>query len=103
MSDIFRQVDRDTLFLLPPSMEDWLPEGHLGTVDSLLADVGYFSGANVENCRKEQILPFISAHRDKHNQSLKERFSKPAPLAEDADAVEAIWTKLPMMITALMV
>jgi len=29
MSDTFRQVDRDTLFLLPPSMEDWLPEGHL--------------------------------------------------------------------------
>lgn len=29
MSDTFRQVDRDTLFLLPPSMDDWLPEGHL--------------------------------------------------------------------------
>lgn len=29
MSDMFRQVDRDTLFLLPPSMDDWLPEGHL--------------------------------------------------------------------------
>ncbi len=29
MSDTFRQVDRDTLYLLPPSMDDWLPEGHL--------------------------------------------------------------------------
>ena len=29
MSDTFRPVDRDTLFLLPPSMDDWLPEGHL--------------------------------------------------------------------------
>src|SRR6056297_1682415 len=29
MSNTFRQVDRDTLFLLPPSMNDWLPEGHL--------------------------------------------------------------------------
>ena len=29
MSNTFRQVDRDTLFLLPPSMDDWLPEGHL--------------------------------------------------------------------------
>lgn len=29
MSHTFRQVDRETLFLLPPSMEDWLPEGHL--------------------------------------------------------------------------
>jgi len=29
MSDTFRQVDRDTLFLLPPSIENWLSEGHL--------------------------------------------------------------------------
>ena len=29
MNNTFRQVDRDTLFLLPPSMNDWLPEGHL--------------------------------------------------------------------------
>lgn len=29
MSHTFRQVDRETLFLLPPSLDDWLPEGHL--------------------------------------------------------------------------
>lgn len=29
MSNTFHQVDRETLFLLPPSMDDWLPEGHL--------------------------------------------------------------------------
>ncbi len=29
MRDTFRQVDRDTLHLLPPSMDDWLPEEHL--------------------------------------------------------------------------
>lgn len=29
MSHTFRQVDRQTFFLLPPSMDDWLPEGHL--------------------------------------------------------------------------
>jgi hypothetical protein len=28
-SNTFRQVDRDTLFLLLPHMDDWLPEGHL--------------------------------------------------------------------------
>jgi len=66
----------------------------LGTVDSLLADAGYFSEANVENCQEGQILPFISAHRDKHNQSLKERFSEPAPLAETADAVETMKHRL---------
>ena len=29
MSRDFREVDRETLFLLPPSVQDWLPEDHL--------------------------------------------------------------------------
>jgi transposase len=29
MSRNFRQFDRETLYLLPPSMDDWLPEEHL--------------------------------------------------------------------------
>ena len=29
MSSNFRDVDRDTLYLLPPSLQEWLPEGHL--------------------------------------------------------------------------
>lgn len=29
MNHTFRQVDRDTLYLLPPSLNDWLPKGHL--------------------------------------------------------------------------
>ena len=63
-----------------------LPET-LGTVDSLLADAGYFSEANVGHCEKATILPFLSAHRDKHHPSLKERFSDPGPLPDGADAV----------------
>lgn len=70
-----------------------LPEP-LNTVDTLLADAGYFSEVNVESCQQEQIIPFISVHRDKHNQSLKERFSEPAPLPEAADAVEAMRHRL---------
>jgi hypothetical protein len=27
MSDTFRKLDRATLYLMPPSMDDWLPEG----------------------------------------------------------------------------
>jgi transposase len=26
---IFKSIDRQTRFLFPPSVEDWLPEGHL--------------------------------------------------------------------------
>ena len=29
MSVNFVELDRKTPFLLPPSIEDWLPEGHL--------------------------------------------------------------------------
>ena len=29
MSSMFRTVDRDTLYLLPPSVQDWLRDGHL--------------------------------------------------------------------------
>ena len=29
MSERFVNVDRDTPMLLPPSLQDWLPEGHL--------------------------------------------------------------------------
>ena len=73
---------------LNPALESLttLPQS-LGAVDSLLADAGYFSEANVESCIKEEILPFISAHRDSHNQNLKERFAEPDPLSEEADNV----------------
>lgn len=66
----------------------------LGTVDGLLADAGYFSEANVESCLEETILPFISAHRDPHNRSLKERFAEPGPLPADADAVTQMTHRL---------
>ncbi len=66
----------------------------LGTVDHLISDAGYFSEANVRSCLKAQILALISIHRDKHNQSLKERFCEPAALPETADAVETMKHRL---------
>jgi transposase len=59
----------------------------LGTIDSLLADAGYFSQDNVDSCLKEKLLPYISSGRDEHNQGLKERFFEPTPLPENVDAV----------------
>ena len=29
MSGKFQTIDRDTAYLLPPSLQDWLPEKHL--------------------------------------------------------------------------
>jgi hypothetical protein len=59
----------------------------LGTVDTLLADAGYFSQDNVESCLEHEILPYISSSREKHNQSLRNRFTEPGPLPAEADAV----------------
>lgn len=60
--------------------------GSLGTVDTLLADTGYFSQTNLEHCLEHEVLPYISTRRDEHNQGLKERFAEPDPLPENADA-----------------
>lgn len=80
---------------IKPALEalNSLPE-KLGAVEALLADNGYFSQANVELCLDKKVLPYISTGRDKHNQSLKERFAEPDPLPENADAVSEMKHRL---------
>lgn len=63
-----------------------LPE-KIGKVDSLLADTGYYSEANVNSCKAQNIVPYIPGKRESHNQPLHERFVEPQPVQEDADAV----------------
>ena len=64
-----------------------LPE-ELGQVDTLLADTGYFSEANVNKCVDAKLTPLIPGKRQTHNQPLADRFSAPEPLADDAGSVE---------------
>jgi transposase len=73
---------------IKPTLENLatLPE-RLGKVDALVGDTGYFSEGNVKSCEQEHIKPYIATERDKHNQPLKERFSRPEPLPENADPV----------------
>ncbi len=63
-----------------------LPE-NLGAVNTLIADSGYCSEANVVSCEEKQITPYIAPGRERHNRSPIERFSEPLPLPEDADCV----------------
>src|SRR5712664_2963555 len=51
----------------------------LGEVETLLADNGYFSAANVTACTTTQIAPLIAMGRDSHHPSLDERFAKAPP------------------------
>ena len=50
--------------------------GTLGAVEHLLADTGYFSAANVEDCEKAGVEPIIAMGRQPHHPPLSERFEK---------------------------
>jgi transposase len=63
-----------------------LPES-LGKVGILLADAGYFSSENIEQCNKEDIVPYIAVERHKHNLPPEERYTEPEPLTAPADPV----------------
>ena len=68
-----------------------LPE-QLGAPETLLADAGYFSAANVEACRKAGLEPLIAMGRQPHHPPLCQRFGKenPTPVAAMAH-----WLKTP--------
>lgn len=70
-----------------------LPE-ELGEVETLLADTGYFSEANVQACVAAEIAPLIAMGRQPHHPPLAERCA-PAPAApESPTPVEAMAHRL---------
>src|SRR3954467_6286973 len=66
-----------------------LPED-LGKPETLLADNGYFSAANVEACEAAGIAPLIALGREGHHPSLGERFAEAPPAPDDPTPVEAM-------------
>ena len=80
---------------IEPTLEklDALPE-ELGDVENLLADTGYFSGANVEACEKAGVEPVIAMGRQPHHPPLNERFETPPPAPENPTPVEAMAHRL---------
>jgi transposase len=60
---------------------DTLPD-ELGAIETLLADTGYFSEANVQACVAAEIDPLIAMGRQPHHPPLAERFA-PAPPPPD--------------------
>src|SRR5512132_4605537 len=59
----------------------------LGRPDTLLADNGYFSEANVQACVAGGIEPLIALGREAHHQSLQQRFAAAPPAPEDPTPV----------------
>lgn len=65
-----------------------------GEINTLLADTGYFSEANVMTCTKAEIEPLIATDRQSHNQPLQERFAQVEPLPVKAGPVDKMKHRL---------
>jgi transposase-like protein DUF772/DDE family transposase len=72
---------------------DTLPD-ELGKVDTLLADTGYLSAANVAACEAAGIDPLIAMGRQPHHPPLSERFADVPPPPENPTPVEAMAHRL---------
>ena len=70
-----------------------LPEA-LGEAETLVADTGYFSAANVEACDKAGIDPLIAMGRQPHHPPLAERFEEAPSAPENPTPVEAMAHRL---------
>ena len=70
-----------------------LPED-LGQPETLLADTGYFSAANVQACGVAGIAPLIALGREGHHPSLGERFAEAPSAPNDPTPVEAMVHRL---------
>ena len=68
--------------------------GALGNVETLLADNGYFSAANVTACAVAGIDPLIAMGRQPHYPSLAARFEDTPPPPENLTPVEAMAYRL---------
>jgi len=70
-----------------------LPDA-IGQPDTLLADNGYFSGANVAACVAAGVEPMIATGREVHHPTLDQRFAAAPPAPENPTPVEAMAHRL---------
>jgi len=70
-----------------------LPE-EIGKPETLLADNGYFSAANVTACEVAGIVPLIATGREPHHPSLAERFAAVPEAPKDPIPVQAMAHRL---------
>src|SRR6202158_2208735 len=66
----------------------------LGNAETLLADNGYFSAANVDACEAAAAQPLSAMGREAHHPSLSERFADAPPPPEHPTPVEAMAYRL---------
>jgi transposase len=70
-----------------------LPE-ELGKAETMLADAGYFSEANVKACEAAGVTPLIALGREAHHPALSERLAEAPAAPENSTPVEAMAHRL---------
>ena len=70
-----------------------LPEA-LGAPETLLADNGYFSGANVTACVEAGVAPLIALGRERHHPFWQDRFDAAPPAPEKPTPLQAMAHRL---------
>ena len=67
----------------------------LGRPETLLADNGYLSEANVTGCEAAKIVPLIALGRERHHPTWKDRFAEsPPPLPDNPSPMAAMAHRL---------
>jgi len=66
----------------------------MGKVDTLVADTGYCSEANIEACKEAGMEPLIAVAKESHHPGWEERFTEPAPLEPGATPMQTMVHKL---------
>lgn len=61
---------------------DAIPAG-LGDITNAIADTGYFSQQNINDCKKRKITPIISTAREKHNTFLDKKINNNNEIIEN--------------------
>jgi transposase len=88
------QAANDKQQLAPMLIKVAALPGELGEVESMLADNGYFSAANVAACEAAGIEPVIAMGRQPHYPPMAERCAEPPPPPKDPTPVEAMAHRL---------
>ena len=81
------QAPNDKRELLPILDELGALPTSLGQVNTMLADTGYCSQANVQHCHANQIEPLLAVRRDSHHLPVLERFAPDTPAPEGGDSM----------------
>lgn len=88
------QVSNDKREVVPTLARIAALPAALGEVQTLIADNGFFSQANVKACHAAEIEPLLALRRESHHVPVLERFAADSPPPQTSDPVEQMAHRL---------